>query len=210
MLKKTFVAAAVLGLMLGCGGSSEPANQAPTADFTWSPANPDIGATVTFDASASDDPDGTIASYSWTFTDGTPSTGTGVGPTCSFGSAGFKTVELTVTDDKGATNSVMKQVPINDPSDTTPPDLDVTSVKLKGTATDNVQVDTITAVDGGSNDVLGATSGTGTSSATWETTDVTLGSPSTPGTGSASVTVEATDSSSNTDSITIDVTESTP
>src|SRR5437764_15427173 len=47
------------------------ANAPPTASFTATPS----GLAVAFDGTASKDPDGTIASYAWTFGDGTTGTG---------------------------------------------------------------------------------------------------------------------------------------
>jgi len=47
-------------------------NQAPIADFTWSPNHPDVGQTITFDASASYDPDGNLnlGQIRWDFGEG--------------------------------------------------------------------------------------------------------------------------------------------
>ena len=78
------------------------ANVAPTAV-----ANADVqsGArplSVEFDASASVDPDGTISSYEWDFGDG--STSTDANPTHVF-AEGEWSVTLTVTDDRGATDT---------------------------------------------------------------------------------------------------------
>ncbi|MGD8505569.1 MAG: PKD domain-containing protein [Candidatus Bathyarchaeota archaeon] len=55
---------------------------------------------VTFDGSASQDDYG-IASYTWTFTDVTPKTLTGVNPTYTFATPGTYTVTLNVTDAVG-------------------------------------------------------------------------------------------------------------
>ena len=54
---------------------------------------------VLFDGSGSDDPDGTITAYDWTFGDG--NTGTGVSPVNTYASQGDYTVTLVVTDDDG-------------------------------------------------------------------------------------------------------------
>ena len=86
-----------------------PANQAPTAAFTSSTS----GLTATVDGSTSTDPDGTIASYAWSFGDGT--TGTGSTTTHAYTAAGTYTVGLTVTDDKGATNSRTASVTVTAP-----------------------------------------------------------------------------------------------
>jgi len=55
-------------------------NQAPIASFTFSPSNPLLYDIVTFNASASYDPDGSIVSYAWDFGDGNVTTVTG--PLC--------------------------------------------------------------------------------------------------------------------------------
>ncbi len=74
-----------------------PENQKPIADFTATCSDLDC----VFDASGSYDSDGVIASYSWSFGDG--STGGGATAFHSYGAAGSFTVYLTVADDEGAT-----------------------------------------------------------------------------------------------------------
>ncbi len=85
-----------------------PGNQAPTAAFTYSPTSPNAGTPVQFDASASSDPDGTVISYAWSFGD----MGTAVGPIVShtYVTGGTYTVQLTVTDNGGATAQVSRNV----------------------------------------------------------------------------------------------------
>ncbi|MEV0782952.1 collagenase [Streptomyces sp. NPDC050423] len=88
------------------GGTNPPGNQAPTAAFTTAVQ----GLNVTFtDQSA--DSDGTIASRSWNFGDGTTSTATS--PSKTYSSAGAYTVKLTVTDDKGATATATRTVTVS-------------------------------------------------------------------------------------------------
>ncbi|MCW2780153.1 MAG: domain containing protein [Marmoricola sp.] len=79
-------------------------NQLPTATFSWSCA----GLLCSFDGSASNDPDGTIASRAWDFGDG----GTATGPTVThtFSGAGDQTVKLTVTDNDGGTDVATQTV----------------------------------------------------------------------------------------------------
>jgi len=79
------------------------ANQPPVGSFTANVSN----LNASFDASASSDPDGTVASYAWDFGDGT--TGTGVNPTHTYGSAGSFTVTLTVTDNQGLAGTPVQQ-----------------------------------------------------------------------------------------------------
>jgi hypothetical protein len=61
------------------------------------------GIPITFDASGSYDPDGTIVSYEWNF--GDSNTGTGVNPTHTYTQDGTYTVTLIVTDDLGETDT---------------------------------------------------------------------------------------------------------
>jgi len=78
-------------------------NAPPIADFTYSPENPMIGETVTFDGSSSYDLDGYIVDYEWDFGDG--DNGSGMIVYHMFMYNGYFTVTLTVTDDMGTTGS---------------------------------------------------------------------------------------------------------
>ncbi|WP_210509042.1 PKD domain-containing protein [Naasia sp. SYSU D00057] len=85
-------------------------NKAPTAAFTS--AVTDLA--VVLDAASSTDSDGTLASYDWSFGDGT--TGTGVGVEHSYAKAGTYPVTLTVTDDDGATATRTADVTVTAPN----------------------------------------------------------------------------------------------
>ena len=80
-----------------------PVNEAPVASATVS-CNL---LQCSFDASASTDPENGPMTYDWDFGDGTAH-GTGVTTTHAYGADGDRAVTLTVTDNKGATNSVTR------------------------------------------------------------------------------------------------------
>ena len=79
--------------------------QLPIASFTYSPAHPVVNQTITFNASPSHDPDGTIVNYEWNFGDGNITNTTEEIITHAYASAGDYTVNLTVTDNDGATST---------------------------------------------------------------------------------------------------------
>ena len=66
-----------------------------------------------FDASASDDPDGWIVNYGWDFDDG--SGGGGLSPRHDFAASGTYQVRLTVTDNHGASDTVVRNVTVARP-----------------------------------------------------------------------------------------------
>jgi PKD repeat protein len=92
-------------------------NQEPVASFTETSETVYIYEVISFNASESYDPDGSITSYNWDFGDG--NTGTGVMIEHSYSEEGTNTVTMTVTDDDGATDTadatktVLTQPPIN-------------------------------------------------------------------------------------------------
>lgn len=107
----------------------------PVAYFSWTPASPDMGADIYF-TNLSTDSTGSLVSWIWSFTDGTPPTSTTQHPlNVRFSSPGFKDVTLTVTSSGGLTATITQTVPVIDPNDSIPPMLDVTGIILKGTAT---------------------------------------------------------------------------
>jgi hypothetical protein len=83
-----------------------PLNQTPTATITNPAANVTIdpGGTVTFAGSGSD-PDGTIASYAWTFPGGSPASSAQANPgNVAYATPGTYTASFSVTDDAGLTS----------------------------------------------------------------------------------------------------------
>jgi PKD repeat protein len=87
------------------GSNVPPPNPKPVADFTSSATF----LRVDVDGSSSTD-DGAIASYAWAFQGG--GTATGLTASYTFPAGGTYDVTLTVTDNLGATNSVIKQVQV--------------------------------------------------------------------------------------------------
>ncbi|HYR14825.1 MAG TPA: PKD domain-containing protein, partial [Mycobacterium sp.] len=84
------------------------ANQPPVANFVFNCTGLTCGFTST-----SSDPDGTIAGYQWTFGDAAASTAQN--PSHTYAAGGAYTVTLTVTDNRGATNTISKTATISPP-----------------------------------------------------------------------------------------------
>lgn len=112
-------------LLASCGGDEESPvaptppppppppqepNQLPTAGFTIDVDRGQAPLDVTFDASPSSDPDGSLVSYSWEFGDG--GTATGVQVTHTYDGAGVFEVELTVRDDRDGEASAIGDVTV--------------------------------------------------------------------------------------------------
>jgi len=106
-----------------------PVNLPPSAAFTPSCA----GLACQF-TDASQDPDGTIRSWVWSFGDGASSSfqSASPGPSHTFASGAVYRVSLTVTDNAGAQSTTLKDVAVG-------PVLTVTASKLKGKTTLNLK-----------------------------------------------------------------------
>jgi PKD repeat protein len=88
-------------------------NEAPTADFTYTPTNPIVNTLINF-TDASVDDDGNIVNWSWNFGDGTNSTEQN--PTHNYTQPGSYLVNLTVTDDDQAQDTIQKTINVISPS----------------------------------------------------------------------------------------------
>lgn len=84
---------------------------APRGEFMFIPESPATGDTITFDASGTYDPNGTIDSYVWDF--GDSQTATGMLTKHVFNKEGQKTVTLTITDNDGNATKLVKQFEVS-------------------------------------------------------------------------------------------------
>ena len=98
----------------------EQSNQVPEATYEYVPADPAVGDTVTFDASAASDPDGSIAGYSWDFEGDGSYDAAGETATHTYEQSGDFSVSLRVTDSDGATDLASQTVAVT--ADTSGPD----------------------------------------------------------------------------------------
>ncbi len=116
-----------------------------------------------FDGTTSTDSDGSVASYAWSFGDGT--TGTGAHPTHGYAAAGTYSVSLTVTDNRGGTSPAWTgQVTATAP---TKPVSFVATAGRNGTSTATPSVVVPASVQAGDTELLYV--GTGTDGVTTAT-----------------------------------------
>lgn len=114
--------------------TAQPPNADPTASFTSSC----VDLICSFDASASEDSDGTIESFDWDFG---PGSATGQTAQHSFGAAGTYNVTLSVTDDRGGVGSVTRQVTVEvSPQPADPITFVDSAVRNANTATPTVTI----------------------------------------------------------------------
>ena len=93
---------------------SSPVNQTPLAAFTGTCTQ----LVCAVDATASSDPGGSLAGYTWDWGDGATSSGATASHT--FGSPGAKTVTLMVTDNLGGTATTSNQLTVSGPPSSQP------------------------------------------------------------------------------------------
>jgi PKD repeat protein len=102
------ILAASLAACGGGGGGSGGKNKPPVASLTVSPASGAAPLSIVASGEASTDPDGTIATYAWKFGDGSQASGARTQHT--YATVGEFQVELTVTDNQGASSSATANV----------------------------------------------------------------------------------------------------
>ncbi len=89
---------------------TEPPNQPPTANFTYTPSSSvEIGESITF-IDGSTDTDGNIVNWTWDFNDGNMSYSQN--PIHSYTEPGIYNVSLTITDNNDATDTYTKTITI--------------------------------------------------------------------------------------------------
>ncbi|MBC7220788.1 PKD domain-containing protein [Candidatus Bipolaricaulota bacterium] len=88
-------------------------NQPPVAQFTYTPAAPTTGAAVTFNGTASYDPDGTVVAYAWDLTGNGVIDRSGPVVTWTYAVAGTYNATLYVTDNQGATGQTTQVVAVS-------------------------------------------------------------------------------------------------
>ncbi len=192
-----------LGATSTCSAAAsiaEAGNLPPACD-AGGPYTGTVDVAVAFDGTGSNDPDGTIASYTWNFGDG--SSGSGPTPSHTYTAAGAYTVSLTVTDNLGATSTCSAAASITGGANL-PPACD-TGGPYAGRVDEAVDFDGRDSID---------PDGTIASYA-WNFGDGTTGSGPTPShtytaAGSYEVTLTVTDNGGAASTCTTDATITTP
>ena len=116
-----------------------PGNSPPTSDFTFSTS--DLVASF---VDASTDSDGSVVNWDWDFDDGSSSGAQD--PDHTYATAGTYSVQLTVTDDGGDTDSITKSVTVSGPPDTEPPSVPAV-LQVTGVTTDSISLSWSAATD---------------------------------------------------------------
>jgi outer membrane protein OmpA-like peptidoglycan-associated protein len=100
------------GLLDKCMAAAMPGNQPPISELSC-PTSGVANQLLSFSATGSSDPDGTITSYKWDYGDGTTSDFTFPRATHRYVSPGTYVVQVLVEDDKGATSTASCEVMVS-------------------------------------------------------------------------------------------------
>jgi PKD repeat protein len=119
-------------------------NAVPVAVASATPTSGIVSLNVTFSSAGSNDPDGSIAGYSWNFGDGS-ATSTAASPSHTYTKTGSFTAVLTVTDNRGATGSASVTITVN-------PDPNVLNAPSNLTGTAGKSSATLSWTDNSSNE----------------------------------------------------------
>jgi PKD repeat protein len=92
----------------------DPLARTPPIANAGGPYSGTVNVAITFDGSASSDPDGSVVGYQWNFGDGGGAAG--ATPVHAYAATGTYTVTLTVTDSDGLTHSALTTVQVADGS----------------------------------------------------------------------------------------------
>ncbi|WP_271783539.1 glycoside hydrolase family 48 protein [Aquimarina algiphila] len=125
------------------GGKEPNGGETPTASFTATPETGVSPLEVSFDASASSDPNGDAITYSWDFGNG--ETSTLATPKVTFTEIKTYTVTLTVSDGTNISTPVTKDIVVSDGN--IAPVADFTATPTTGIATVNVSFDATASTD---------------------------------------------------------------
>jgi serine protease len=112
---------------------TEHVNQSPSASFSATPNTGEAPLDVLFDATASKDSDGVISQYSWDFGDGQVDNSNNRRPDHTYNIPGNYPVQLTVTDNDGATASTSRTVIVLEQTNQ-PPNASITATPATGAA----------------------------------------------------------------------------
>ncbi len=102
----------ILTVNFGARERPRPVRFTPVADFSYKSEHPRPGETVTFDASSSFDPDGTIVRYEWDFNNDGTIDARGVMVTHVFLTAGDFPIKLIVTDNDGLSGTATQTITV--------------------------------------------------------------------------------------------------
>jgi PKD repeat protein len=177
-------------------------NDSPAAQASANPTSGTAPLAVTFSSGGSNDPDGTIVSYSWDFGDGGSSAS--ANPSHTYTAAGTYTATLTVTDNNGATDSATVTITVTDPANQPP----VAAVSANPTSGDAPLA--VTFSSAGSSDPDGTVA-----SYAWDFGDGNTSTSANPShtytaEGTYAATLTVTDDDGATDSATVTITVTDP